>query len=67
MQKQILKIMRKQEVIVAIDLYVAQELASANRFQTDGLLTAYTCTMSTVKVLTELRDLVSQINVIDEL
>ncbi len=59
--------MRKQEVIVAIDEYVARELESANNFKTDGLLTAYTCTMSTVKSLTELRDLVSQINVIDEL
>ena len=59
--------MRKQEVIEAIDLYVAQELALANNFKTDGLLTAYTCTMSTVKSLTELRELVSQINVIDEL
>ena len=59
--------MRKQEVIEAIDLYVAQELASANNFKADGLLTAYTCTMSTVKALGELRDLVSQINVIDEL
>jgi hypothetical protein len=59
--------MRKQEVIVAIDEYVARELESANRFQADGYLTAYTCTMSTVKSLTELRELVSQINVIDEL
>jgi hypothetical protein len=59
--------MRKQEVIEAIDEYVARELESANRFQADGYLTAYTCTLSTVKALTDLRDLVNQINVIDEL